>query len=67
MKTLKNIVKLLCFILPAIKPAKRLKRLTARRRIFRDALPEFLGLLLEFPFRGQTRERQCMFRLLLIC
>ena len=65
MKALKNIVKLPCFVLRAIKPAKPVKRLTPLRRIFRDAPPELLGFVREFPFRGQTRERQFMFRLLI--
>ena len=65
MKALKNIVKLSCFILRAIKPAKRLKRLTPHRRIFRDSLPELLGFVFEFPFRGQMRQRQFMFRLVI--
>ncbi|PYK25984.1 MAG: hypothetical protein DME52_07385 [Verrucomicrobia bacterium] len=62
-KALKNLVKLPCFILRSVKPAKRLKRLTPHRRVFRDALPEFLGFVLEFPFRGHACERQFMFRL----
>src|ERR1043166_60562 len=55
MQALKNIVKLSCVFSCAIKPAKPLKRFTPHRRIFRDALPELLGLFLKFPFRGQTR------------
>jgi hypothetical protein len=63
MKALKNIVKLPGVVLRAIKPAKRLERFAAHQRIFRDAPPEFFGLLIEFPFRGKTGEAQFMFRL----
>src|SRR6516165_4528980 len=57
MKALENVVKPGCLILPAIKPAKLLKRLPPRRGIFCDAPPEFFGFFLKFPLGGKTRQR----------
>ena len=65
MKALENVVKPVCLILPAIKPAKLLKRLPPRRGIFCDAPPEFFGFFLKFPLGGKTRQRQFTFWLLI--
>src|SRR5947207_14137768 len=65
MKALENVVKLGCLILPAIKPAKLLKRLPPRRGIFCDTPPESFGFFLKFPLGGKTRQRQFMFWLLI--
>ena len=65
MKALKNVVKPVCLILPAIKPAKLLKRLPPRRGIFRDAPPESFGFFFKFPLGGKARQCQFTFWLLI--
>src|SRR5439155_10024839 len=62
-QALENIVKLSSLVLCAIKPRKRVERLTPHRRILCDTQPELFGFWFKLPFRRQMRESKFALRL----